>query len=409
MISSEQKYKYSRAFEKIAVLKKPIRVIQGGKGCSKTISILQIFILLAISTRENLILSVVAESLPNLKTGALRDFKMLLKDMGLFDQFHENKTDRTYTYGSNVIEFFSVIGQESRLGSRRTHLYINEATGLTLNTFIELQGRTAEWSILDFNPSFEFWVHTDYVGEPNVDFLKLNYEDNAYIPEQELASIMDYKRRAEESGSPFWINKWRVLGLGELGVVDGVIFDEGKDWAIVEDVPEAARYIGAGLDFGFTHVTAIVKLYEYDHPETNARCIILKQALFKSNLTAPEIAKYIQQDLELMSGVIVADSARPEMIREIASYRIPVISHKKNLVQEGLDLMHTFWILLTADSLETIAEWRQYAYAKDRAGKSLGVPNKGADVDNSADAARYAFEYFLSNARNFTNGLKWIR
>lgn len=409
MTNSTQKYKYSRAFEKIAALKKPIRVIQGGKGCSKTVSILQLFILLAISTRENLILSVVAESLPNLKTGALRDFKMILKDMGLFEQFVENKTDRTYTYGSNVIEFFSVIGQESRLGSRRTHLYINEATGLTLDTFIELQGRTSEWTILDYNPSFAFWVHSDYIGEPEVDYLQLNYLDNAYIPEQELASIMDYKRRAEQTKSPFWINKWRVLGLGELGVVDGVIFEEGKDWAIVEDIPEGARYLGAGLDFGFTHVTAIAKLYEYENPDMNIKNIIIKQALFKKAMTSRQIAKYIMHDPELMSSVIAADSARPEMIREIASYRIPIISHRKNLVQEGLDLMHTFWLSLTADSLEGIEEFRSYAFAKNRQGMSLGVPNKNADNDNLIDAARYGFEYFLSNAAKLKNGLKWIR
>lgn len=402
------KYKYSRAFEKIAKMQAPLRVIQGGKGCSKTISILQLFILLAISKEENLILSVVAESLPNLKTGAHRDFKMILADMGLEEAFKENKTDRTYVYGTNTIEFFSVMGESSRLGSRRTHLYVNELTGLNLETFIHLKDRTSVFTIVDYNPSFEFFIHTDYIGEPDVEFLKLNYEDNAYIPDQELASIMDYKRRAEETGSPFWVNKWRVLGLGELGVTDGVIFNQGTDWEIVEDVPEGARYLGAGLDFGFTHVSAIMKLYEYDNPDMNSRCVILKQALFEAALTASQIAGRIQNDPELMSSVIVADSARPEMIREIASYGVPVMSHRKNLVQEGLDLMHQFWILITADSLETIGEWRQYAYAKNRQGKSLGVPNKAADVDNSADAARYAFEYFLSNANNKINRLRFI-
>jgi phage terminase large subunit len=408
-MSQENKYKYSTAFEMIAQMRAPIRVVQGGKGCSKTVSILQIFIMLAISNRDNLILSVVAESLPNLKTGALRDFEMILKDMGLYDQFKVNRTDRTYTYGTNTIEFFSVLGQESRLGSRRTHLYVNEATGLTLDTFIELQGRTSEWTVLDYNPSFEFWVHREYIGQPNVEFLKLWYIHNEYIPAQELASIMDYKRRAEESKSPYWVNKWRVLGLGELGVVDGVIFEEGTEWEIVETVPESARYLGAGLDFGFTHVTCIMKLYEYDNPQaTKKRTIVLKQALFEKNMTAQDIARHILKDPELMSSVIVADSARPEMVREMASYRIPVISHRKNLVQEGLDLMHTFWIMITACSVESIEEWRQYSYAKNRQGESLGVPNKAADVDNSPDASRYAFEYFLSNASKLRNSLKWV-
>lgn len=400
-------YKYSRAFNKIAKLKKPLRVIQGGKGCSKTISILQIFILLAISKRENLILSIVAQSLPNLKSGALRDFEKILKDMELFDKFKVNRTDKTYSYGSNTIEFFSVDGESSRLGSRRTHLYINEADNIRRETFIELWSRTSAYTIVDYNPRREFWIHTDFIGEESTDFLQLNYKDNEYIPQKELDSIMMFKRKAEETKSPYWINMWRVLGLGELGVVEGVIFQEGTEWNILQSLPESAQYIGAGLDFGFSHPTTIMKLYQAqdiygeDH-------VIIHQSLFKAGMTAPMIAMHIKGDEELMSSVITCDSARPEMIREIRGYNIPVVSHKKGFVMSGIDLMHSMKMYITASSEETIEEFRQYAYATDKTGASLGVPNKAADVDNSIDAARYGIEYFLSKGRNRTNNLRWI-
>jgi len=401
------KYKSARAFKKIAKLDKPIRVVQGGKGSSKTISILQLFIYYMISNRTNLVMSVVAESLPNLKSGVIRDVESILKDMDLYDKFDINKTDKTYAYGSNVLEFFSVDGESSRLGSRRTHLYINEADNIKFDTFIELQGRTSGFTILDFNPRRPFWAHEELKGQPNVDFIIVNYKDNQYIPKQELESIMFYKRKWQETGSPFWQNKWRVLGLGELGVVEGVIFEESTDWNIIDTVPLHARYLGAGLDFGFTHVTAIVKLYEY-MDKFGDKEIVLHQSLFKSGMTTPRIVQHIKSDVELMGSVITCDSARPEMISEARAYGCPVTSHKKRDVMSGIDLMHTYKKSITRSSKEMIDEFRSYSYAKDRTGKSLGVPNKSADVDNSIDATRYAFEYFLSQTMNRTNSLKFV-
>jgi len=400
-------YKYSRAFFKIAKMKAALKIVQGGKGCSKTISILQIFIALAMSKRENLIISVVAQSLPNLKSGALRDFEKILKDMQVMDKWKVNKTDKTYTFGSNMVEFFSVDGESSRLGSRRTHLYVNEADGIRRETFVELWSRTSSWTIIDYNPRREFWAHTDFMDEPDVEFIKLNYLDNEFIPKKELDAIMMFKRKYEESGSKYWENQWRVLGLGELGVVDGVIFEEDKDYLVIDKIPEDAEYIGAGLDFGFTHPTTIMKLYKSvdtfgeDH-------VIIHQSLFKAGMFTPQIAMHIKGDVDLMSSIIVADSARPEMIREMRGMNIPIVAHKKGNVMAGIDLMHSIKIYITASSEESIEEFRSYAYATNRAGENLGVPNKAADVDNSIDAARYGIEYFLSKGRSRTNKLRWI-
>ena len=399
------KFKTSTSFNKIAQLSKPIRVIQGGKGCSKTISILQLFIFYAISKRQNLVMSIVAKTLPNLKSGALRDFEALLRDMNLTDKFERNKQDKTYTYRTNVIEFFSVDDDSSRLGSRRTHLYINECDKIKQDVFVELQGRTSGFTIVDFNPRKKFYLHTDYIGEDNVEFLKLNYEDNEYIPEQELQSLMFYKKKAEETGSAYWVNKWRVLGLGELGVAEGVIFEEGRDWNITP-IPPEARYLGAGLDFGFTHVTAIVKIYVWIDNDGEQQ-VGLRLALFEAGYTATRIANFIQNDDELMGGIIVCDSARPEMIQEMKAHGCPTISHKKGEVMVGIDLMHSLNLNIDPDSESMIDEFRSYSYAQDRQGNSLGFPNKSADDDNSIDAARYGIERFLAKRRNSRSTLRW--
>ncbi|OAB78784.1 hypothetical protein ULVI_09385 [Cochleicola gelatinilyticus] len=358
-----------------------------------------IFIYIAISKRNNTVLSIVTESLPNLKTGAIRDFENLLRDMGLYSKFEINQTDRTYKFGSNIIEFFSVQGESNRLGSRRQYLYINEADSITYDTFLALKARTDK-TYLDFNPKKKFWVHTELENDDKVDFIKLTYLDNEFIPKSELESILWYKNKYEETGSKYYLNKWKVFGLGELGVVEGGIFEEDKDWSIISELPEEARYIGSSCDFGFSHVTAIVKLYRYYDK------IIIDESLFKSSLTTPRIAKHIKNDSELLSTAIPCDSSRPEQVKELRSYGIPCISHKKRDVLSGIDLMHSFEILITSSSENVIDEFRNYCYATDKNGVSLGVPNKSMDKDNSIDAARYGFEYFLSNTRKNNGGFK---
>jgi len=391
-------YKTTTSFSHIASLQKAIRVIQGGKGCSKTISILQIFIFLAMSVRKNLILSVVAQSLPNLKSGAYRDFEKLLKDMGVYSKFQVNKTDKTFKFGSNTIEFFSVDSEASRLGSRRTHLYVNEADNIHFETFLELQGRTSEFTILDFNPRRKFWVHTELVGQPHVDFIKLNYTHNEYIPKGELESLLWYKKKAEDTKSPYWLNKWKVLGLGELGVADGLIFD---NWTEAKQLPEGAKYLGAGLDFGYTNdPTAIVKIYKYEDK------IILVESLYKTGLLNSGIANHIMKDDELASGIIICDSSEPKTIAELRTYGIAVMGVKKGKgsIISGIGIMQEFELVLIGKNL--IEEFSNYCYQKDRSGESLGIPID--DFNHAIDGARYFFMERLAKSSNNFCTLRWV-
>jgi PBSX family phage terminase large subunit len=391
-------YKTTQAFAKIVSLTKAIRVIQGGKGCSKTISILQIFIFLAMSNRQNQIISIVAESLPNLKSGALRDFEKLLKDMGVYSKFKVNSTDKTYTYGTNTIEFFSVDGEASRLGSRRNFLYINEADNIKFETFLELQGRTTDFTIIDFNPRRRFWAHSELVGQSHVDFITLNYLDNEYIPKGELESILWYKSKAESTQSPYWINKYKVLGLGELGIADGLIFD---NWTEKEELPTGAKYLGAGMDFGFSNdPTAIIKIYKYGDT------IYLLESLYKKGLLNSVIARHILADEELRTNIIICDSSEPKTIAELKSYGIPLsgVRKGKGSIISGIGIMQECKLVAIGKNL--LEEFSNYCYQKDRSGESLGIP-----IDNwnhAIDAVRYFFMERLAKSVNNYNQLKFM-
>jgi phage terminase large subunit len=62
------------AFNKIATLKQPIRIIQGGTSAGKTFSIL--LYLIYFGLKKDMLISIVAESIPVLKRGAYKDFKI---------------------------------------------------------------------------------------------------------------------------------------------------------------------------------------------------------------------------------------------------------------------------------------------------------------------------------------------
>lgn len=393
MIDETPKFKTTTAFEKICNLTKEVRVVQGGKGSSKTISILMIFILLAISARENLIMSVVAATLPNLKSGAIRDFEKILKSWGLYNKFKINLTDRTYSFGSNIIEFFSVDGEASRLGSRRTHLYINEADSIKFSTYIELYSRTSQFTILDYNPRRKFWVHKDLIGQPHVDFIILNFTHNEFIPKNEKNSILWFKAKAD-AGSQFFKNKWRVLGLGLLGIAEGLVFE---NWTKADFVPKDAAYLGAALDWGFSNdPTGIVKLYRYE------KKIYLKQSLYKKGMLNSQIAKHIQADIEILKGLVIADAAEPKSIAELKTYGIKIKKSDNKDIDYGISVMQEFEFVLVGEDL--VEEFENYCYKTDKAGVSLGVPVD--DWNHLIDPTRYFVAEMLSRTKSTGNSFK---
>lgn len=393
-----KKAQFTNTFKKIGKLNKRLRVVSGGQGAGKTIAILQIFILLALSQRKDLTLSIVAESLPNLKSGALKDFEQLLVQMKVKSKFKVNQTDRTYKCGTNQIEFFSVDGEASRLGSRRTHLYVNESDNIKLDTFLALQGRTSEFTIVDFNPRKKFWIHQHFIGDDDVDFISVTFLDNQYLPQGEIDSILRYKTMAERTGSRYWLNKWKVYGLGELGVADGLIFE---NWKEIQDLPEGAKYLGAGLDFGFSNdPTAITKIYKYQND------IILVESLYQKGLLNSAIARHINNDDELSSGIIICDSSEPKTIAELRSYNIPVMGVKKTRgsILSGIAIMQEYNLLVIGENL--VNELENYTYQKDRSGESLGVPID--DYNHLIDGVRYFFMERLSMTSNNNCTLKWV-
>lgn len=370
--------KTTTAFRKILDLNKRTHAVQGGTSASKTYSILQQWILKAYKNNEKFkgVNSIVAESMPHLKRGAMRDFFNILKSDNLYSERFHNKSDSIYTINDSVFEFFSVDQDDRLRGARRNNLFINECNNVSYNAFTELEIRTEHNVWLDYNPVAEFYVHSQLIGQEDVDFLKLTYKDNEMLSPNIIKSIESRKTND---------NWWRVYGLGEIGSLDGIVFSNYK---IIDTLPTDARLLGYGLDFGFTNdPTTIVAVFYMDGQ------YIFDEVCYLTGLTNQDIARIL---LSEPRGIVLCDSAEPKSIKELQLRGIVAkgADKGKGSIKYGIDLIKSEQFNVTKRSINLIKELRNYQWKTDRDGKSLNVP---IDIFNHGiDAMRY----FVSEHKN---------
>jgi len=374
------------AIRKINSLKKRIKIIQGGTSAGKTYGILPVLITKA-ATYPRTEISVVAESIPHLRRGALKDFLKIMKETNRYFDERFNKSLLRYEFANgSFIEFFSADDSSKLRGARRDILYINECNNITFESYNELAIRTKKEVYLDFNPANEFWVHTELKDEPDSDFLILTYKDNEALDDSIVQQIEKNRLKAETSA--YWANWWRVYGLGEIGMLEGVIF---SNWKQIDTLPKEAKLIGIGLDFGYTNdPTAAVEIYNYNGTR------ILNELVYRTGMLNSDIAKILPSNV-----VIYADSSEPKSIDEIKRYgkTIKGVTKGKDSINYGIDVMQQQEYLVTSQSVNLIKELRAYCWDVDKQGTRL---NKPIDTNNHAiDALRYHEMETLGLKRNY--------
>lgn len=355
---------------------------KGGTRSGKTWGVLQLLHLLALNNPSPLVISCVAATLPMVKRGMVRDFRLMLANEGQWDENAYNKSEGCYQYSNGtIIEFFGVDNASKVHGSARDILFVNEAQGIPREIFRQLDIRTRKKVIIDFNPVRKFWGETEFVGDRYVT-VHSTYKDNPYLSKEQVGAIEKNMNDA---------NWWRVYGEGLTGGVEGNVYPE---YEVIEDMPETFTGRCIGLDFGFVNdPTAIVDI------RFQGWDLYVDLLCYETGLLNANIADYLTSNM-LHRLITVCDNAEQKSIVELQQRRIKAIPCVKGRgsVAGGIAQVKQFKLHVTKRSVKLLDELDNYKWIKDEATDTY--TNEAIDAWNHAlDAMRYGVDYLIRKYR----------
>jgi phage terminase large subunit len=340
---------------------------EGGSRSSKTYSLCQLVIIYCLQN-NNKVVSVIRKTFPALRATVLRDFIEILKELNIYSVEDHNKSEHIYTFpNGSIVEFFSVDDEQKIRGRKRDIAWCNEANELYFDDFTQLNMRTESKLIFDYNPSESTsWLYELPMEESIL--IKSTYKDNPFLPQSIRAQIEDLKRTDEAL--------YQIYALGEKAISKSNIY---SNWSFIPHRP--ARFVNYvyGLDFGYNHPTALMRVYWCDND------IYIEPVIYESYLTTPMLIDKMQSFNVEKTVTIVADYARPEIIAELNNAGYDVQNANK-VVKKGIDNIKTFGVLCQDDKAIK-KEYENYKW------KKVGDMITDEPVkmwDDAMDAIRYA-------------------
>jgi phage terminase large subunit len=382
-------FQRTTAINKLLKLKSRKKVIQGGTSAGKTFGIIPILIDYATKNPRHII-TVCAESIPAVRNGAVRIFADVMVETGRWRQDGWRSNPMEYRFGNSaLIQFtaFDSVGKAKAAGKRDV-LFLNEANHIDFEIADALMVRSNEiW--IDYNPDNEFWVHSETLKEPDSEFLLLTYKDNEAIPPEIFSELMIKIEKAKTS--EYWSNWCRVYIDGEIGTLQGSIF---QNWKLGK-FEQSLAYV-YGLDFGFSNdPDSMVKVAI----DKKRKLIYLQEIFYKKGNSTAQLIELIDLSVTNKRDLIVADSADPRTINDIRAKGFNIIPAIKgpDSIRNGIKGMQDYEMIIEENSTNLIKELRNYVWHDRKAQMPID------DFNHQIDPARYVFQY-LSPANTLAIG-----
>ena len=353
-------------------------VFQGSSRAGKTYNIILWLVIDALQS-ENKTYSIVRKTLPALKGSVLRDLKEILINLDLYESDKWHTVDGYVEIGTNVIEWFSLETEERVRGRKRDICFINEATEINYDEFVQLSLRTSERMILDFNPSLWKSYIYDMENQEDTFYSIVTYLDNPFLPKTQIDEIEKLKDRDP--------NLWRIFGLGQKGIPTRMVFTHQQ---LYIEKPRESKLLGYGIDWGFNDPSCLVSVHQLNDD------IYCEELLYLRNVTISDFI-YKIKDLGInLTDDFIADSANPQAIEELRRQGINCKPVRKNSILSGIDLIkrHNFFVHNLSRNLQE--ELQSYSWKVDKNNNNLDEP-----IDNYnhlIDGIRYVLE--MKIARN---------
>tara|TARA_Y100001937_G_scaffold127976_1_gene201904 strand:- start:68 stop:1255 length:1188 start_codon:yes stop_codon:yes gene_type:complete len=366
------------------------KVHQGGTRSGKTYAICQYITYLLTTSEKPLVISIIRKTLPALKGSVLRDIITILEQTGIYYLGIHNKAANTFEYGKHLIEFLSVDEPQKIRGRKRNIAFLNEGNELTIEDFRQINMRTTDMLILDFNPSDPIhWIYDDLIPRKDCSTWITTYKDNKFLSQELIFEIERMKLKDPDY--------WRVYGEGQKAIFSARQIFNNWNFIPYVEFPEFDLNVDAiiGIDFGFSNdQTAIVLGFKKNDN------LYFHELLYKKGMTNDEIAEFLK-----VSGyeqvICYADSAEPKSIEEIKRKGLYVNPARKGQgsVNAGISLLKEYNIFVSKESKNIEKEYHSYYWTELKDGT---IVNKPVDrLNHCMDAMRYATFSSFGRAENF--------
>ena len=240
---------------------------------------------------------------------------------------------------------------------------------------------------LTFNPWNErHWIKRRFFNaedDPDILAITTNYMCNEWLDPADLKVFERMKR-----DNP---RRYRVAGLGDWGIVDGLIFENWEEKEF--DLEEVKRIQGIqtafGMDFGYTNDPSTLFCGMVD---MKGKQIFVFDEMYKKGMSNEAIFAEIT-NMGYVKERITADSAEPKSIarlRDLGMYRIRPARKGKDSIRNGIDFLQDFKIIVHPRCVNFITEISNYTWDKDKFDNTLNKPID--DFNHLMDAMRYAVE-----------------
>lgn len=387
------------------------RVVKGSRASkkSKTTALWYIVNLMQYSEAN---LLVVRKTYRTLKDSCYTELKWAVNRLGVDHlwKFKEPSLEATYKITGQKIYFRGLddplkitsitveIGYLCWLWFEEAYEITNEADFDMLDESIrgEIPEELFKQITLTLNPwSDRHWIKRRFFDTPNDNTFTLttNYMCNEWLDKADLQMFEDMKIRNPR--------RYQVAGLGDWGIVDGLVYENWKEEVFtLSEIQKAHSDLvdGFGLDFGYTNdpTAAFIGFLSIE-----ARRIYVWDELYKKGLSN----KAIYDNVSAMGYIkdrFTGDGAEPKSIDELRGYGMRISGAKKgsDSVNNGIQFIQNYEIIIHPRCVNFITEISNYTWDKDKFGAAI---NRPVDTFNHLmDAMRYGFEKYIKRGRGVT-------
>jgi phage terminase large subunit len=382
----------SKVLRDITNSQKKIIVLEGGSSSTKTWSILH-WIIINCSQVRRQVYTIARLRMTWTKATVLKDFETMVYnyDLPVTPEININRSDQIYFLWGNEISFIGLDEPLKAHGRRQDYLWVNETIEDSEKEINQLMIRTRKRIFMDYNPAAEtHWIYDNIISRDDCDFFQSTMRDNPFLEQ----AIIDELNRLEQT-DPI---AYKIYNLGLRAVQKGLIF---KNWIMVKGMPDEARTIAWGLDFGYVNdPTALIRLATYEG-ELYWDELFYERGLVnipirnKQGFIEKNISDRLRDSGLNRTDEIIADSAEIKSIQELSIMGWNIKPAHKPQIKIGIDILLRYKHNITERSLNVLKEFRNYKWAVDKDGEPVRPEKPIDDFNHGIDAGRYVAVYKL--------------